>query len=148
MPTRCIALRLPTAALVLLACAAGATAAVANGADFFPQFAQDQAGSGSAKTLYFGYVRDQAGKGVANADVVIAMEDQSAEYTATTDVLGVYRSTEVPAAIDPSQVNVVILAPAGYALASRIERSGGAKPGNPVEVDFVLKYLPGMSRAR
>lgn len=122
-------------AFLLAPAVAVTTQAWGNGVGFFDD---EEEGMGPHGTPYFGFVKSEQGKAVAGVAVTIRVKGQTGEYKSETTVLGLYRSTDIPRDADPKAVEVTI-AKAGFQEVRKTNRNPLAKPGMPVQVDFVVK---------
>jgi hypothetical protein len=117
-----------------LAMAAGVQgAASANGYLFFHEHQLDS----DAGTVYTGAVTDMGGKPIPGVQVSIDVMSYNQSLTFDTDTRGRYRSNGLSANIPADQVKVTVLKP-GYKLVRQVNLSRARKPGQPVEINFIL----------
>ncbi|TZG27221.1 carboxypeptidase-like regulatory domain-containing protein [Sphingomonas montanisoli] len=118
-------------AIALAATASGA--ASANGYLFFHEHQHDS----DTGTVYLGSVTDTAGKPLPGAQVSLDVMSFNQSLSFDTDARGRYRSNGLSNNIDPKQVKVSVIKP-GYKLIKSVNMSRARKPGQPVEINFIL----------
>jgi len=115
-----------------------AAPALANGGDFFQEFADQMAeGNADIGPSYFGFVRDSRGRTVEGAAVTATISPSGSAMTVRTDVLGHYRVPGFHKEIDPGSVEISCSAP-GYVQVSAARRANRGSEGTPIETDCVL----------
>lgn len=105
----------------------------ANGYLFFHEHQLDS----DAGTVYLGSVTDAAGKPLSGAQVSIDVMSFNQSLSFDTDASGRYRSNGLSGNIDPKQVKVSVIKP-GYKLVKSVNMSRARKPGQPIEINFIL----------
>ncbi|MEY4879758.1 MAG: Carboxypeptidase regulatory-like domain [Pseudomonadota bacterium] len=121
---------------VAFALAGTAAPALANGGDFFAEFAAQLAAENGVGPAYFGFVRDEQGRTVQGAAVTATIMPNGSAITVRTDVLGHYKVSGFVAEIDPASVEISCSKP-GYAQVSAARRHT-RNPDAPVETDCLL----------
>ncbi len=107
--------------------------ALANGYLFFHEHQLDS----DSGTVYTGAVTDAAGKPLPGAQVSIDVMSYNQSLTFDTDTRGRYRSNGLSGNIAANQVKVSVLKP-GYKLVRQVNMSRARKPGQPIEINFIL----------
>lgn len=106
------------------------TSSFANGGLFFEEH--------NDGTLYFGTVKDLEGKPIHGATILIAVAQRNRVFSTSTDWRGRFRSTDVGLDLKPALVDVSVKKE-GYKLVKKTAPSGNQKPGDPMEINFMLK---------
>jgi hypothetical protein len=112
--------------------------ALANGGDFFQEFADQMAqGDADLGPAYFGFVRDSRGRTIHGASVSATITTSGSAMTVKTDVLGHYRVPGFHKFIDPATVEISCKAP-GYVQVSAARRGAQRNESAAIETDCVL----------
>jgi hypothetical protein len=114
--------------------------ALANGGDFFQEFAQRLAQNANIGPSYFGFVRDVNGRIIEGASVSATISPSGSAMTVKSDVIGHYRVSGFHKNIDPSTVEISCKA-AGYVQVSAARRSAQLSDGTPIETDCILSTI-------
>lgn len=123
---------------VALAGSIGTGSALANGGDFFQEFADQMAqGDADIGPSYFGFVRDARGRSIPRASVTATINTSGSAMTVRTDVLGHYRVPGFHKEIDPATVEISCKAP-GYVQVSAARRAQQRGSNGAIETDCVL----------
>ncbi len=129
---------LPLFSAIALGCCIGAGPALANGGDFFQEFADRIAqGNSDLGPSYFGFVRDSAGRGVSGALVTATISTSGSAMTVKADVLGHYRVPGFNSTVDPETVEISCKAP-GHVHASSSRRAQRRNVATAIETDCIL----------
>jgi hypothetical protein len=132
---------LAVAGALTLACGFGAGSALANGGDFFQEFADQMAqGDQTIGPSYFGFVRDSRGRTIRGAAVTATIMPSGSAMTVRTDILGHYRIPGFHKNIDPASVVISCTAP-GYTQVSAARRGRVLDVTRPIETDCVLSTV-------
>jgi hypothetical protein len=132
---------LPTFSALALGCFIGAGPALANGGDFFQEFADRMAeGNSDLGPSYFGFVRDAAGRGVSGALVTATIKTSGSAMTVRADVLGHYRVPGFNSTVDPELVEISCKAP-GHVYASSSRRAQRRNLARAIETDCILSTV-------
>jgi hypothetical protein len=126
--------------IALVAFAASAIPAFANGGDFFNELSESWGSNADTGVPYFGWVRDAKGKAIPRAIVtatVVGGVDGQA-VTIISDNLGHYKIPGLGKEVDPKKV-VIECAKAGYRTISQDRRVLRTMPKAPVEVDCKMQ---------
>ncbi len=124
-----------------LGCSIGAGPALANGGDFFQEFADQMAqGNADLGPSYFGFVRDASGRTIQGASVTATITTSGSAMTVRSDVIGHYRVPGFHKIIDSATVEISCKAP-GYFQVSAARRAQQRNEGAPIETDCVLATL-------
>ena len=124
-----------------LGCFVASGPALANGGDFFQEFADRMAqGNSDLGPSYFGFVRDSAGRGVSGALVTATISTSGSAMTVKADVLGHYRVPGFNNTVDPETVEISCKAP-GHAQVSSARRAQRREVATAIETDCILATL-------
>jgi hypothetical protein len=132
--------KLNIAGALALVCSMGAGPALANGGDFFQEFADQLAQSSNIGPTYFGFVRDVNGRTIPGAAVSATIMSSGSAMTVRSNVIGHYRVSGFNKDIDPSTVEISCKAP-GYVQVSAARRTTQRNEGTPIETNCVLATL-------
>ena len=115
--------------------------ALANGGDFFQEFADQMAQSDAdLGPSYFGFVRDARGRTIRGASVSATITTSGSAMTVKTDVLGHYRVPGFHKFVDPATVEISCKAP-GYVQVSAARRGTQRNESAAIETDCVLAIV-------
>lgn len=129
---------LSVAGALALGLGVGSVPALANGGDFFQEFADRLAAGGTdIGPSYFGFVRDSRGRTVSDATVTATITTNGSAMTVRTDVLGHYRVPGFHNFVDPATVEISCVAP-GHAQVSASRRAQRRSEARAIETDCVL----------
>ena len=129
---------LAIAGALALGCASSSAPALANGGDFFQEFAEQMAGGGvDLGPSYFGFVRDARGRTIPGASVSATISPSGSAMTVKSDVLGHYRVPGFHKFIDPASVEISCKAP-GYVQVSAARRTTSRNEATAIETSCVL----------
>lgn len=133
---------LSLAGALALGCAMGAAPALANGGDFFQEFAERlaQGGDPDIGPSYFGFVRDASGRTIQGASVTATITTSGSAMTVRSDVIGHYRVPGFHKIIEPSTVEISCKAP-GYVQVSAMRRTQRRNENAPIETDCILTTI-------
>jgi len=132
---------LPIISALALGCVIGAGPALANGGDFFQEFADRMAeGNSDLGPSYFGFERDAAGRGVSGALVTATISTSGSAMTVKADVLGHYRVPGFNSTVDPETVEISCKAP-GHVYASSPRRAQRRNLTRAIETDCILSTV-------
>lgn len=118
--------------------------ALANGGDFFQEFADQMAeGNADIGPSYFGFVRDAGGRRIQGAAVTATITTSGSAMTVRTNVIGHYRVPGFHKHIDPATVEISCSAPGFVQVSSvrRTQRVAGNEGATPIETDCVLSTV-------
>jgi hypothetical protein len=121
-------------AVVTATALAAPPAAWSNGLYFFG----DIEGNEFDNTVYFGFVKDERKLPIRDAHITITIKTTNVQFHVESTPIGVYKSVHVPKDVDPKNVEVTVEA-AGYTLVERLDRTMAQLPGDPVQIDFLMK---------
>lgn len=126
------------AGALVLGCAMGAGPALANGGDFFQEFADRMSqGDSDLGPSYFGFVRDAGGRNMAGALVTATITTSGSAMTVKADVLGHYRVPGFSSIVDPDTVEISCRAP-GHVQVFSSRRAQRRTVARAIETDCVL----------
>ena len=130
--------RIGAVGAVALAGSLCAGPALANGGDFFQEFADQMAeGDLDIGPSYFGFVRDSRGRTIQGASVTATITTSGSAMTVRTNILGHYRVPGFHKEIDPNTVEISCAAP-GYVQVAAARRAQRREGNVPIETDCVL----------
>ncbi len=133
--------KLTIAGALALGCGLGAGPALANGGDFFAEFAEQMAQTdANIGPSYFGFVRDVNGRTIHGASVSATIFPSGSAMTVKSDVIGHYRVLGFHKVIDPATVEISCKAP-GYVQVSAARRSMQRNEGAPIETNCILSTV-------
>ena len=129
---------MPIFGAFMLGCCVAAGPALANGGDFFQEFADQLAqGNSDLGPSYFGFVRDASGRGVSGALVTATITTSGSAMTVKANVLGHYRVPGFNSTVDPETVEISCRAP-GHVHASSSRRAQRRNVARAIETDCIL----------
>jgi hypothetical protein len=114
--------------------------ALANGGDFFQEFAERLAQNANIGPSYFGFVRDVNGRTIQGASVSATISPSGSAMTVKSDVIGHYRVSGFHKNIDPATVEISCKAP-GYVQVTAARRTSRISEGAPIETDCILSTI-------
>src|SRR5215510_3985223 len=125
--------------LALVAFAAAAVPAFANGGDFFNELSESWGANADTGVPFFGWVRDAKGKPIPRAIVTPTVQDgpDGQSVTIISDNLGHYKIPGLGKDIDAKKI-VIDCAKVGYRAVAQDRRVLRSMPKAPVEVDCKL----------
>jgi hypothetical protein len=129
--------KLTLASALALSCSAFAGTALANGGDFFQEFAERMTQTANIGPSYFGFVRDANGRTIPGAAVSATIMPSGSAMTVQSNVIGHYRVAGFHKNIDPSTVEISCKA-RGYVQISAVRRSTQRTEATPIETNCVL----------
>lgn len=134
-------LKISFAGLALAASAFVAMPALANGGEFFEEYAASLGKPNpNLGAPFFGFVRDVHGKAIPHAMVTASFGDADQSLTILADVSGHYRIPGFDKSIDTSHVEIAC-SKLGYRLAARDKRVQRGVPNAPIEVDCKMTQV-------
>lgn len=130
--------RFCTAALALSGALSMAVPALANGGDFFEEFAANWnlGHSPDEGAPYFGFVRDARGKAIPNATISATIKPIGSSMTVQSDILGHYKIPGFAKEINPKNVDITCGKP-GFKQVAR-DRRAQRTAHAPIEVTCTL----------
>jgi hypothetical protein len=132
---------LTIAGALALGCSFSVGTALANGGDFFQEFADRMAhGDADLGPSYFGFVRDAGGRTIAGASVTATIITSGSAMTVKADILGHYRVPGFHKIIDPDTVEISCKAP-GHVQVSAARRAQRRNVGTAIETDCILATI-------
>lgn len=129
------------AAIVCLAAGAFAAPALANGGEFFEEYAASlKKPNPNVGAPFFGFVRDDRGKAVPRAMVTATIAQTGESLTILADAVGHYRIPGFDKSVDANKIDIGC-SKFGYRLAAKEKRVQRGAPNAPIEIDCKMTQL-------